>query len=117
LTGNWKQGDLSWRASSWFGLRHGLDIQPLPGGERLKRGLAADELAFVVRNLFGRGGPLLRKAGLQPGDVIVGMDGKTKNLTESEFLARLRLDHAPGEKVHLTILRGNKRLELAVPMW
>ena len=38
-------------------------------------------------------------------------------LTEGQFLAYVRLNHPPGDKMKLTILRGKERQELEVPMW
>jgi hypothetical protein len=40
-------------------------------------------------------------------DVIVAMDGKSEELSESEFLVALRLEHGPNEAVKFTVLRGN----------
>lgn len=117
LSGDWKASDLAWRASSWYGLRYGLRTQPLAAADKAKQGLGANDLALSVTGMFGRGGPLLQKAGLKVGDIIVAMDGKTAALTESQFLIDLRLRHGPDESVKFTVLRGDKRVELTVPMW
>ncbi len=50
----------------------------------------------------------------QGGDVIVAVDGR-RVLTESA-LAALVARREPGERVQLTIVRGNKRLELDVTL-
>jgi len=117
LKGNWKEGDIAWRASSWYGLRQGLKVDPLSLAERKKHGLNADVLALAVKGLFGKGAPLLQKAGLRNNDVIVAVDGKTAPMTESQFLAYLRLQHGPADSVRLTVLRGGKQQELTIPMW
>lgn len=117
LSGNWKESDIAWRASSWYGLRQGVKIEPLPAAERKNRGLGADELALVVKGMFGKGGPLLQKAGLRTGDVIVAVDGKTAPMTESQFLRYLRLTHVPEDSVRFTVLRGGRRQELTIRMW
>lgn len=117
LSGNWKESDLAWRASSWYGLRHGLQTQPLAPADKQKRGIAADRLALVVKGLFGKGAGPLQKAGLRVGDVIVAVDGKSADRTESQFLIDLRLNHGPRDKVTFTVLRGQERHELVVPMW
>jgi S1-C subfamily serine protease len=117
LSGNWKESDIGWRASSWYGLRQGLQTVPLTAAEKDKRGIAADGLALVVKGLFGRGGPLLQKAGLRAGDVIIAVDDKKTAMTESQFLIYLRLKHGPDDSVKLTVLRGEARQELTVPMW
>ncbi len=52
------------------------------------------------------------KAGLQPGDYIIEIDGtRTDTITQEEVLSKLR--GKPGTEVELKILRG-KRLEFAV---
>jgi hypothetical protein len=117
LSGNWKETDLAWRASSWLGLRYGLALQPLAPADRAKRGIGNNEMGFVVKNMWGPGGKLLQQRGLRVGDVIIGMDGKTDALTESQFLADLRLNHGPNDRVRFTILRGQQRMELPILMW
>jgi len=117
LSGNWKESDLAWRASSWFALRHGLATAPLSAADKKKRGIEDEGLALVVKGLFGKGAAPLQKAGLRAGDVIVAIDGKSTNLTESQFLIYLRLQHGPRDNVKLTVLRGENRMELTVPMW
>ena len=117
LSGDWKQGDIAWRASSWYGLRQGVKFDPLPDAERKSRGIDADRLALVVKGLFGRGGPKVREAGLRMNDIVVAIDDKTKAMTESDFLAYLRLNHGPQDSVQLTVLRNGRRQELVIPMW
>jgi hypothetical protein len=117
VAGNWKEGDIAWRASSWYGLRQGLKVDPLTADEKKKRSLGEDDLGLVIKGLFGTGGQALTKAGLKQNDVIVAIDGKTAALTESQFLAALRLQHGPDDSVKLTILRGEQRMEIQVPMW
>ena len=117
LSGEWKKADIAWRASSWYGLRQGVKFEPLAKAERESRGIGSDKLALAIRGLFGRGGPKLQNAGLKTGDVIVAFNDETADLSESEFLANLRLNHGPQDSVKFTILRGDKRQEITVPMW
>ncbi len=117
LKGNWKESDIGWRASSWYGLRQGLKTEPLNAADREKRGIAADQMALAVKGLFGKGAPKLQQAGIKNGDVIVAVDGKAASMTESQFLIDVRLRHGPGDSVRLTVLRGDQRVELTVPMW
>ncbi len=117
LAGDWKKSDIAWRASSWYGLRQGVKFDPLPAAEKKKRGIEADGLALAVRGLFGRGGPKVQQAGLRVNDVIVAVNGKTKAMNESEFLAYLRLEHGPKDSVKFTVLRGDARRELEIPLW
>jgi predicted metalloprotease with PDZ domain len=117
LSGAWKESDLSWRASTWAGLRYGLRTVPLPAAEKKQATLAADRLALVVKDLEAKRTAGPRNAGLRVGDVIVAVDGKSGAMTESQFLAYVRLNHPPGDQVKLTVQRGKKRLHLTVPMW
>jgi S1-C subfamily serine protease len=89
----------------------------LSAADKQGRGIDPAGLAMAVTGMFGRGGPKLQAAGLQNGDVIVAVDGSSSAMTESEFLVNLRLKHGPKDSVKFTILRGENRQELTVPMW
>ena len=117
VRGDWKKSDLAWRASSWYGLRQGLKLEPLPAAERQSNKIADDRLALVIKGLFGVGGNKLKESGLKLNDIIVGIDGKTENLSDSDFLIYLRLAHGPKDSVKLALLSGGARKELTIPMW
>jgi hypothetical protein len=120
LAGEWKKSDIAWRASSWYGLRHGLKLDPLPAADREKHRLSEGQLALIVKNIYkpqGKSQHPAIEAGLKPGDVIVAVDGKEAAMNESEFLVYLRTAHGPRDSVQLTLLRGSERKELTVPMW
>jgi hypothetical protein len=117
LSGKWKESDLGWRESSWFGLRHALHLQPLSAAERKQRGLAGDAPAYKVQNMYGAGPEPLRKAGLKVGDVILAVDGRTDLTTEAQVFVYIRLNHPPGSRIKLSLLRGGQRMELDVPTW
>jgi len=117
LRTGWKKSDIAWRASSWYGLRHGLKVEPLASDAKTSRGIYMENLALEVKNLFGKNAAPLQEAGVKTDDVIVAVDGRTQDLTESDFLINLRLTHGPKDKVKFTILRGSERMELTVPMW
>jgi serine protease Do len=117
LRRGWKKSEIAWRASSWYGLRQGLKVEPLAESEKASRGLSANSLALVVKNLFGKSATTLADAGVKKDDVIVAVDGQTRAMTESDFLVWLRLVHGPKDVVKFSILRGDERLDLKVPMW
>lgn len=117
LSGDWKVTDLSWRPSSGPGLRWGVWSTMLPVAEKAKRGIAAGEMALEVKNLFLPRAAPVQQAGLRMGDVILAVDGQGGFANEGHFLAYLRLNHPPGDRVKLSILRGTQRMELSVPMW
>jgi serine protease Do len=52
------------------------------------------------------------EAGLQPGDLILGLDGQTVRDTQ-ELIGRIS-ELPPGETVHLDLLRGGERIDLDV---
>ncbi|HZL90695.1 MAG TPA: Trx7/PDZ domain-containing (seleno)protein [Pirellulaceae bacterium] len=115
--GNWKQSDIAWRASSWYGLRQGLKTEPLSTTDKKARGIDEDSLALAVKGLHGKGGPKLEQAGVRMNDVIVAVDDRTDAMSESDFLIWLRLNHGPKDSVRFTVLRGENRRELTIPMW
>jgi S1-C subfamily serine protease len=117
LNGSWKESDLSWRASTRPGLRYWLRTVPLSADEKKKADLRAEGLALVVKDMEADRTAGLSKAGLRVGDVIIAVDGKAEAMTESQFLAYVRLSHSPDDQVKLTVLRGKERLDLTIPMW
>jgi hypothetical protein len=60
------------------------------------------------------------RAGARQGTDAPSSDGgatESAAITGSQFLAYVRLSHPPGDHVKLTVLLGNERLNLTVPMW
>lgn len=117
LSGDWKKTDLSWRPSSGPGLRWGVWFSWLSPEERTKLGVPESAVGLQVKNLFLPRAAAVQNAGLKVGDVILTADGKTGFANEGELLAYLRLNHAPGDRVPLSVLRGRQRLDLTIPMW
>lgn len=117
LSGLWKESDIAWRSSSGPGLRYGFWATPLSASDKSQRNISADSFAFRVKNLYAPRAGKLKDAGMREGDIIVAVDGKTEPMTESQFIAYLRLAHPPGDTIRFTLLRQGKREELEVPMW
>jgi hypothetical protein len=117
LSGDWKKSDIAWRASSWYGLRQGVKFEPLTSTEKQQRGIAPEQMALAIKGLFGKGGPHLKQRGVQTNDIIVAASDRTDLVTETDFLAYLRLKHGPEDTIKLTILRGEQRQENSVPLW
>ena len=117
LSGTWRESDIAWRASSWAGLRHGLQTEPLTADEKQALGVAEDRLALRVKRMFGSAKNVLPPAGLRQGDVIVDLGGYTAELDESRFLVYLRTTWGPNDAIQVTVMRNRKPLRLTLPPW
>ena len=81
------------------------------------RGLAKDKLGLFVKGLGQYGKHAAAKnAGFQKEDVLVELNGQSARITEGELLGQLLQKTRPGEKLKAVVLRGDKRVELMLPM-
>ncbi len=115
-----KQGDLSWRVSSW-GLRRmasgGLLMESLPQPDRAKLGIENGTMALLVTHVGQYNAhAAAKKAGVRKGDVIVSADGKTDLNTESAFLAYGVNEKKIGDRISVTVLRNGKRITMKIPI-
>lgn len=119
LPAGWRKGDISWRVTTWDLRRMvlgGLVLETLPDVDREKLGLAKTSLALRVKNLGQYGEhATAKKAGFEKDDVIVGLNGQRTALTESQLIATT-LAKPKGTLVPFQVMRGNKSLDLAIPM-
>jgi serine protease Do len=114
LANGWRKTNLTWRPSL-------LDILPsltlygddLSTQEKKALGLSAKRLAFRQQTPVHA---LARAAGVQEGDVIVGIDNEVLEMTMLEFLAHIRKNYLVGDRIVLHILRGDKRLDLPLTL-
>jgi serine protease Do len=118
LADGWRQqSNLSWRPTTWDLRRMatgGLLLEELPAEERQASGLSAGQMALRAKHVGQYNEHAVAKnAGFQKGDVIVALDGKTAPMTETSFIAYVLNHKQPGERIHLDVLRGNKRLEMS----
>ncbi len=121
LPAGWRRkSDVTLRASIWpmRGMAlGGLRIENLPADERRKSNLGDDALAMRVLNVGQYGmHAAAKKAGFQKEDVIVELDGISKTQTECQLIDHLLETHFPGEKVKVTVLRGQEKKTLELPM-
>lgn len=90
----------------------GIKHDEVSGEIREKLGLGAGEGVYVIETLKGLPA---QKAGVEPGDIIIEVDGK--RIKERNVLLEVLKKHEPGDDVNIIVLRdGNKqklRLELA----
>ena len=106
----WRKTNLTWRPSM-------LDILPslsvygedLSGAEKKTLGLPAKGLAFRQQKPVPNDA---KKAGVQAGDVILGVDGLVLELTVDQFLGYVRQNYLVGERLTLNVLREGKRVDL-----
>jgi serine protease Do len=121
LPKDWRRrSDISRRVGTWpmramaFG---GLVLEDLSDEERSRRRVSNEELGLLVKGVgqYGKHATA-KKAGFQKDDVLVGIDGWTKRASESEMLGQLLRTRMPGEQVKVKVLRGDERIDLALPM-
>lgn len=121
LPSGWRRnGNISWRATSWD-LRKmttgGMRLDDLPPDARRAAGLGEDVLALRARHVGEYGAHAAAKnAGFLKGDILVEIDGSSRRLSESQMMAGLVNSRRPGDKIPVVVLRDDKRIRLELPM-
>lgn len=121
LAEGWRfRSDNSRRVGTW-GMRAmalgGLQLEDVPDFERESRALSATQLGLRVKHAGEYGHhAAAKKAGFRKGDVLVEVGGLKGRLTEGELIGRLLRDHAPGDRIQVTVLREGQPVELSLPM-
>lgn len=121
LPARWREkSDISRRVGTWpmrAMATGGLLLEELTPAERGERGLAATQMALRVKHVgeYGKHAAA-KKAGFQKDDLIVEVDGSATHATEGELIGRLLQKHRPGEQVQAVVLRGDRRINLSLPM-
>ncbi len=115
LADGWRKGDISWRPS----LQHLVPTLPVYGndlsaGDKKALGLPEDQMAFRQKaQIHSRA----RAAGIQAGDVIVGVDGRTfRGLTVDDFRQLVSREYLVGDQVQIDLFREGKRLSLPLTL-
>jgi serine protease DegQ len=88
-----------------------IGIQPATLTPEMAKLLGVNQTSGVVVQDVVKPGPAA-DAGLQPGDIIVAVDGK--NVATAEDLIADIEQHKPGDRVQLTVLRGNAKQDVTV---
>src|SRR6266851_78813 len=110
----WRKTDISWRWS----LR-GLEPTPWVQGEDLtpeekaQLGLSENQLAFYQAAFLSE---TARQAGIRSNDMILGVDGKSLEMTARQFQAYIRLNYKVGDRVTYNLLRVGRRLDLPLTL-
>ena len=94
-------------------VRGWLGVQIIPLTEDLARTYRrAEAKGAAITDVTG--GSPAEKAGLNPGDVVIGVDGRSVN--DNNDLSRYISSKAPGETVHLQIVREGGERNVAVTL-
>lgn len=121
LKNGWRrEGDLSWRVTTW-GLRRiaagGLVLNALTDEEKSARGLPADAMALNVHRAgkYGLHGTA-RRVGFRENDVLIAFDGRRDLMSEQDLLTYVVTSKKPDDRVRVDLLRGNRRMNLTMPI-
>jgi serine protease Do len=121
LEKGWRaRSDLSWRPTSWDLRRMatgGLVLKELGADRRRDLNLAPEALALLV-TYVGQYNEhaAAKKAGFQKDDVVLEFDGHRERMSESDVFAYVLKKRMPGTAVPVTVLRGDQRLPLQLPI-
>lgn len=115
LPKGWRRSDLTWRASMWQLVPslplYGEDLTPK---EKEALGLKKDRMVFRQRNTVHS---RAREAGIQGGDMILGLDNnKLTNMDSADFIRWVRRNYLVGDKVTIDVLRDGKRLHFPITL-
>jgi serine protease Do len=95
----------------------GLVLEDLRDDERTKRGLATNDLALLVKFVGQYNNhAAAKRAGFQKDDVLLQIGDIKSRMSEGEFMGHVLKANFPGEKLKTSVLRGDQRVELMLPM-
>jgi membrane-associated protease RseP (regulator of RpoE activity) len=115
LSDGWRRkDDLSWRVTAWELCRIGL------GGMRLKTVSERERAVggFMKVESLGQYGQhaTAKKAGFEKGDILISYAGRSDLERESDLFAFVNTNLKPGDEVTVLVQRGEKKLELKLPI-
>ena len=121
LPAGWRENaDISKRAGTWpmrAMALGGIVLEEVSDEDRAKLGIAQDHMALRAKGVGQYGKHAAAKnAGFQKDDILTELDGSSARITESALIGKLLRTHKPGERVKTSVLRGEKRVELLLPM-
>lgn len=106
----WRRTNITWRPSLLDVLPSlGLFGEDLPAEEKKAIGLTAKRLAFRQEKRVPKD---LRTAGVQAGDIVLGIDNQLLEMSMEEFLGHVRRNFLVGEKVTLNLVRNGERVDV-----
>ena len=119
MNAGWKKTDISWRGSlwsikpvlaTWCAPMKDKQIKPL----RLAKGVKPLEVRWITTDRPA--GRTAKRAGLQKGDIIIGMEGNPLRISSEHFNMHVKLNYKVGDKLPLTLLRKGKRIHFDWPL-
>lgn len=121
LQDGWRrQGDISWRVTSW-GLRRiatgGLLLGSLTDEERRQHSIPAGRMALKVEHA-GKYGPhgVAHRMGVQKGDIVTSFDSRSDLMSEQAVHAYVVTTKQHGQKVPLTYQREGRSRTVQIPI-
>jgi hypothetical protein len=114
LVEGWRKTNLTWRPSI-IELLPSLSLSgdDLSAVEKKGLGLGEKRLAFRQGERVQK---TLAAAGVKAGDVVIGLEGETMQMTMKEFLGHVRRNYLVGDKVTLNVLREGRRVDIPLTL-
>jgi len=112
---DWRKRDLSWRESvNVLSPQTGFWAPNAKPDERALLGIPADGIALKVKMVT----PFspAKAAGMVVDDVIIAVDGKTKDMDYNAFTQHVWMDKNPGSVLQLVVLRKGKKMPMTVTL-
>jgi S1-C subfamily serine protease len=113
LPAGWRDGNISWRTTTWELRRMvlgGMKMSDLDDTQRREAKLPVDTMALRVQYIGQFGAhALAKKAGLQQGDLLIAFDGRTDRMSESQVIAHLLRRRKVGDVVSITVVRNGEQ--------
>jgi membrane-associated protease RseP (regulator of RpoE activity) len=114
LAKGWRMTDISWRPSVYRLVPAArLFGKDLTAGEKKALGLGPGHLAFRQKDTVPS---QARDAGIRPGDIILGVDGKDLKMDVINFLFYVRRHYLVGDTVTVNVVRDGKHLDLPMTL-
>lgn len=110
----WRKTNLTWRPSM-LSLLPSLSLSgdDLTPAQKKALGLGEKRLAFKQESFVHREA---KAAGVQPGDIIIGINNQVQDMAMLEFFGYVRQNFLVGDKVSINILRNGKRVDLPMTL-
>jgi serine protease Do len=114
LPDRWRRTDIGWRPSLQnFVASAQVYGKNLNADEKASLGLSAARLAFRQKDNVPE---QAKKAGVRPGDIIIGVDDRELEMTAYQFLTYVRGNYVKGETLTLNLIRNGRRLNLPMQL-